>query len=119
MDWTIGVHGIRIEFLDHRGYKRSATYLPQIAPEQGMLCGPIGGRAILQWLARVCVFFVCVGWDHLETIDSLLRKGGYRGPIHGEVRRAIKLTRYQSQAVQMSHREWCERKLEKPSTNGW
>lgn len=63
--------------------------------------------------------FWFVGWDHLETIDSLLRKGGFRGPIYGEVRRLIKLTRYQSQAVQMSYREWCERKLEKPSTNGW
>jgi AMME syndrome candidate gene 1 protein len=35
LDWTLGVHGIRIEFLNERGSKRSATYLPQVAPEQG------------------------------------------------------------------------------------
>lgn len=35
MDWTLGVHGIRIEFLTERGSRRSATYLPQVAPEQG------------------------------------------------------------------------------------
>lgn len=35
LDWTLGVHGIRIEFLTERGSRRSATYLPQVAPEQG------------------------------------------------------------------------------------
>lgn len=38
LDWTIGVHGIRIEFLNERGSKRSATYLPKVASEQGKLC---------------------------------------------------------------------------------
>lgn len=37
LDWTIGVHGIRIEFLNERGSKRSATYLPKVASEQGMI----------------------------------------------------------------------------------
>lgn len=37
LDWTLGVHGIRIEFLNERGSRRSATYLPQVAPEQGEL----------------------------------------------------------------------------------
>jgi AMMECR1 domain-containing protein len=31
----LGVHGIRIEFLNDRGSKRSATYLPKVATEQG------------------------------------------------------------------------------------
>lgn len=35
-DWEIGVHGIRIEFQNERGMKRSATYLPKVAEEQGM-----------------------------------------------------------------------------------
>lgn len=35
LDWTIGVHGIRIEFINERGSKRSATYLPKVASEQG------------------------------------------------------------------------------------
>ena len=34
-DWEIGVHGIRIEFVNERGHHRSATYLPEIAEEQG------------------------------------------------------------------------------------
>lgn len=35
LDWQVGVHGIRIEFLTERGSKRTATYLPEVAPEQG------------------------------------------------------------------------------------
>lgn len=34
------------------------------------------------------------GWDHIQTIDSLLRKGGYKAPITNEFRKTIKLTRY-------------------------
>lgn len=36
LDWTIGVHGIRIEFINERGSKRTATYLPKVAIEQGI-----------------------------------------------------------------------------------
>lgn len=82
LDWTIGVHGIRIEFLNERGSKRTATYLPQVASEQG--------------------------WDETQTIDSLLRKGGYRAAITPELRRSIKLTRYRSEEVQMSYNEYRE-----------
>ena len=35
LDWEIGVHGIRIEFLNEKGNKKTATYLPEVAPEQG------------------------------------------------------------------------------------
>jgi len=80
LDWTIGIHGIRIEFLNERGSKRSATYLPKVASEQG--------------------------WDQIQTIDSLLRKGGYRGFISNEVRESIKLTRYQSSETHMTYGEY-------------
>lgn len=82
LDWSIGVHGIRIEFVNERGARRTATYLPQVAPEQG--------------------------WDQIQTIDSLLRKGGFRGAITQETRRSIKLTRYTSTECQMSFNEYRE-----------
>ena len=34
-DWEIGTHGIRIEFYNERGAKKTATYLPEVPPEQG------------------------------------------------------------------------------------
>lgn len=36
LDWTVGVHGIRIEFSDERGNYYSATFLPEVASEQSM-----------------------------------------------------------------------------------
>ncbi|XP_075537675.1 nuclear protein AMMECR1 isoform X3 [Dermacentor variabilis] len=45
MDWEIGIHGIRIEFLTEKGSKRTATYLPEVAPEQVHgLTGRASGR---------------------------------------------------------------------------
>lgn len=37
LDWEIGVHGIRIEFVTEKGSRRTATYLPEVAAEQGMI----------------------------------------------------------------------------------
>lgn len=34
-DWEVGVHGIRIEFYNEKGNKRTATYLPEVASNQG------------------------------------------------------------------------------------
>lgn len=80
LDWEIGVHGIRIEFTNDKGSKRTATYLPEVAPEQG--------------------------WDRIQTIDSLLRKGGFKGSITNDIRRSIKLTRYQSEKMTVSYQEY-------------
>lgn len=46
LDWKLGKHGIRIEFISERGSKRTATYLPQVATEQGIFlisCGLVHG----------------------------------------------------------------------------
>jgi AMME syndrome candidate gene 1 protein len=74
------VHGIWIEFVCDKGHRRTATYLPEVAVEQG--------------------------WDHCKAIDSLLRKGRYNGPITETFRRSIKVTRYQSQKIKASYDEW-------------
>ncbi|XP_078732222.1 AMMECR1-like protein isoform X1 [Lampetra fluviatilis] len=80
LDWEVGVHGIRIEFCNEKGVKRTATYLPEVAKEQG--------------------------WDQIQTIDSLLRKGGYKAPISTDFRKTIKLTRYRSEKVTVSYSDY-------------
>lgn len=94
LDWSVGVHGIYITFphpslitpsssatpsplsstpnlprlTSHRTF--SATYLPDVMPEQG--------------------------WDKLEAIDSAIQKAGWNGNITEGLRRSIKLRRFQS-----------------------
>jgi len=52
MDWVLGTHGLRIAFV-HRGRRYGATYLPDVAVEQG--------------------------WTKEETVESLMRKAGWSG----------------------------------------
>ncbi|EUC65248.1 AMMECR 1 family protein [Rhizoctonia solani AG-3 Rhs1AP] len=97
MDWEVGVHGIYITLqlpivpasstdtpsapsplssstslprLPSRQRRLTATYLPDVIPAQG--------------------------WSKQEAVDSALRKAGFDGRITEEVRRAVKLRRYQS-----------------------
>eukprot|EP01147_Barroeca_monosierra_P006144 gene6144-9193_t len=81
-EWEIGTHGIWIEFANEAGRKRTATFLPEVMPEQG--------------------------WTKSETLHALLRKGGYRSPITDDFLCQIKLTRYQSEKVSLTYDEWKE-----------
>lgn len=63
MDWTLGSHGIRISFI-HRGRRYGATYLPDVAVEQG--------------------------WTKEETVESLMRKAGWDGGGGSAARRLLR-----------------------------
>lgn len=39
------------------------------------------------------LLFFSTDWDQIQTIDSLLRKGGFKAPITNDFRKTIKLTR--------------------------
>ncbi|XP_027927638.1 uncharacterized protein At2g38710-like [Vigna unguiculata] len=93
LDWEIEKHGIIIEFYDPvYSTRRSATYLPEVAANEG--------------------------WTKTEAIDSLIRKSGYNGPITDELRMQLQLTRYQSTLFTMHYSEYVsyvkERRSEAP-----
>ncbi|KAG2013386.1 hypothetical protein CC2G_010305 [Coprinopsis cinerea AmutBmut pab1-1] len=60
----------------------SATYLPEVIPDQG--------------------------WSKIEAIDSAIHKAGWRGPISEDLRRSIKLRRYQSQKCTVTYDEYLD-----------
>ncbi|KAF9246921.1 alport syndrome [Melanogaster broomeanus] len=96
LDWTIGTHGIHISLPNPSIYPTSdsasgapspfssssflprltsrqmltATYLPDVMPEQG--------------------------WDQREAVENAIRKAGWDGVITEDMRRGIRLRRYQS-----------------------
>lgn len=78
-DWQIGQHGITIQYKNY-----NATYLPEIAHEQG--------------------------WDHEETITSLLEKAGYRGGLKDHMKTEIRVQRYQSMKAELSYPQYLEYK---------
>jgi uncharacterized protein (TIGR00296 family) len=80
LDWELGKHGIRIKFR-FNGRQYGATYLPDVATEQG--------------------------WTKEEALDSLLQKAGWRGndgdwkTIDG-----LALERYQGKKVTLEFAEY-------------
>ncbi|GAM83166.1 hypothetical protein ANO11243_011520 [Dothideomycetidae sp. 11243] len=82
LNWTVGEHGIRLSFSD-RGRRYGATYLPDVAKEQG--------------------------WGKEETIVSLMRKAGWVGrrddwrKVNG-----LEIVRYEGKKVSMDYSEWKE-----------
>ena len=79
MDWVVGTHGIDIEFEDNNGTNYSATFLPEVAEEEG--------------------------WDQRTTLKHLVRKAGYRGSLDKVISK-IRLTRYQSIKKTISYDEY-------------
>jgi len=77
----VGVHGIIIEFENDRK-RYSATYLPEVASEQG--------------------------WNQEQAIESLVRKAGYKGRVTPTLLQSISLTRYQSSKERLSHTEYLQ-----------
>lgn len=79
LDWKVGLHGIWIEFTLPNGQKETATYLPDVMKDQQ--------------------------WTKEEAIESLLRKGGYRGRVTSKYcMDSIVLTRYQSQKRDLAYK---------------
>lgn len=55
----------------------------------------------------------------MQTVDSLLRKGGYRGSITQEIRCSVSLTRFQSDSVSVSYSEYISFKQSTTPSNSY
>jgi uncharacterized protein (TIGR00296 family) len=107
LDWKVGVHGIYITFPHPLSlpavsgtpsplssslslstspsvskHSFSATYLPEVAPDQG--------------------------WDKIETVDSAIHKAGWTGRVSEDIRRSVKLRRYQSRKCTVDWNQFVE-----------
>jgi len=78
-DWKLGKHGITIDFVAS-GKSYNATYLPEVASEQG--------------------------WSRNQTINELILKAGFKREVTPRIRGSIKLTRYQSSKCSLTYNEY-------------
>eukprot|EP00239_Pterosperma_sp_CCMP1384_P008194 CAMPEP_0197845324 /NCGR_PEP_ID=MMETSP1438-20131217/2271_1 /TAXON_ID=1461541 /ORGANISM="Pterosperma sp., Strain CCMP1384" /LENGTH=205 /DNA_ID=CAMNT_0043456575 /DNA_START=137 /DNA_END=754 /DNA_ORIENTATION=+ len=81
LDWEIGVHGLIIHF-QAGGREYSATYLPEVALHEG--------------------------WSKQQTIESLIRKSGYDGPVTEPLLQNCDYTRYQSSLKTLTYQEFLQ-----------
>ena len=78
-DWEVGKNGIDIKFKDEEGEYHSATYLPEVAEDQG--------------------------WDQKTTLKHLVRKARYFFDIKN-IEKNIVTERYQSIKKTVSYNEY-------------
>lgn len=93
--YQVGTHGIEIEYTDPNGKFRHATYLPEVAEDQG--------------------------WTKTEALHSLIRKSGFEGKISNSLLSQLKVTRYQSSKVELHYKEYItlKQKSNKMDLNNW
>lgn len=97
LDWNVGEHGIYIHLtlplpIDSTAVSSSssrsggrsrtltATYLPDVIPEQG--------------------------WSKDEAVESAIRKAGWSGKINDDVKKSLRVRRYRSEKLSMTYNEW-------------
>jgi len=93
-DWEVGIHGIRIDFIDSDGVQRSATFLPHVAEQ--------------------------FGYTRKQTIERLVEKSGCEAPLTKKMAKKIKTIRFQASSSAGSYEEYLRyiQSKNKTSNNG-
>ena len=106
LDWTVGTHGIQISF-NPPSTSPSASDAPSplssavsllsrpLTSSSSSSSSPFGARRTLSatYLPEVAPD---QGWEHIDAIDSAIRKAGWNGRISEDLRRNVRVRRYQS-----------------------
>ena len=103
LDWTIGIHGIYITF-SH----------PSLIPSSSEAPSPLSSSANLPSVTSKQSFSATYlpnvipeqGWDKTEAVDSAIQKAGWQGRITEDLRRSVKLQRYQSRKCEITWDEY-------------
>lgn len=105
LDWTVGVHGIQISFAH-----------PSLLPPSSETPSPLSSNPSLPRVISQETFSACYlpdvipdqGWDQKEAVDSAIQKAGWEGTITEDIRRSIKLRRYQSKACTVQWEDYTQ-----------
>ncbi|ESK93737.1 amme chromosomal region 1-like protein [Moniliophthora roreri MCA 2997] len=105
LDWEIGKHGIYISFPHPSTINSSA---PSPLSSQSLLSLPSLGRKKQLTATYLPDVMPEQGWDKQEAIDSAIQKAGWNGLITEDIRRSVKLRRYQSSQYSVTWAEYLE-----------
>lgn len=116
LDWTIGVHGIYITFphpslLVASQSESSATPSPlSSSTTLSSSANPTPSATSKKTFSATYLPEVmpAQGWDKIEAVDSAIHKAGWSGRITEEIRRSVKLRRYQSKACAVTWHDFAE-----------
>ena len=111
--FQLGSHGIRIEFLNDRGHKKTATYLPEVAVEQGKLstithsnfsCLRYGMKTLIKYLPLLRTATGMYTGTLRPTVSSKQAGGMYTGTSRPKLNRPVASGMYTSSSSSSSAR---------------
>lgn len=110
LDWTVGVHGFHITFPHPyiSGVLADASGTPSPSSSSASLTGR-NSRSMGRRTLNACYLPDVIpeqGWDKIEAIDSAIHKAGWTGRITEDLRRTIKLRRYQSSKCEVTWKDY-------------
>lgn len=105
LDWEIGTHGINISFphpsllaspstSSNPSPLSSSSYLPTSSSVSRLFSG--GSKKTSFSACYLPGVIPEQGWTQVEAVDSAIRKAGWSGAISEDLRRSVRLRRYQS-----------------------
>ncbi|KAH9991645.1 AMMECR1 domain-containing protein [Russula compacta] len=104
LDWTIGTHGIQISFTPPPTSPSASDAPSPLSSAVSLLSRPLhSSSSFLGTVARRTLSATYLpevapdqGWEHIDAIDSAIRKAGWNGRISEDLRRSVRVRRYQS-----------------------
>ncbi|KAI0253063.1 AMMECR1 domain-containing protein [Lactifluus subvellereus] len=94
LDWTIGTHGIQITFSPPPTSPSASDAPSPLSSAVSLLSRPLSGRTLsATYLPEVAPE---QGWEQIDAVDSAIRKAGWSGRISEDLRRRVRVRRYQS-----------------------
>ena len=110
-DWTVGTHGIIIKFYandHHHIHNENDEHAgdDDAEEEDGRSSGPVRGRELSATFLPEVAFQQ--NWDQTTTVQSLIRKAGFKGTITSSLVQKIRCTRYQSSKCKISFDEYVQ-----------
>jgi AMMECR1 domain-containing protein len=99
LDWTIGVHGIYITFPHPSLLSSSTSSSGTPSPVSSQASLPATARITSKHSFSATYLPDVIpdqGWDKIEAVDSAIHKAGWNGRITEDIRRSVNLRRYQS-----------------------
>ena len=112
LDWTIGTHGIQISFTPPSTSPSASDAPSPLSSAISLLSRPLASLSSSSHTSSSQSLFAAArrtlsatylpevapdqGWEHIDAIDSAIRKAGWNGRISEDLRRSVRVRRYQS-----------------------
>ena len=119
-DWVVGIHGIMIEWTEETPSSMHANTDPHSTVNNGFADNPANKPKPRRYSATYLPEVANEqGWSPQQAVESLIRKAGYQAPVVPSLLQRIKCTRYQSSKFALDFAQYCAIRKEHVTSNSF